>query len=300
MARQLQQGKKEKRSHSRSFYRAIALLLGVVILSEPLIAKRAIAQPAPTEQKTRDRNARISQLLNQATELNRQGTRESRIKAIALYEEALIIVREIGDRNGEAVILSSIGVNYSLLNEYDKAIKYHKQSLVIAQELKKPELEAIILSALGGSYSALGDRQLSINFFTQAVSRLRASNNPKFEAATLQLIGNQYLGSGETQKALDFYNQALDIQTMQKDPIAQAETLSSVGEVYIRLSETDKALNSYQQALKLQTGNTLIEANNLYLIHYLYTSSGEISKALDYLNQTLINRQRDRYRISTH
>lgn len=82
MARRLQQGDRNNKSHYRAFHPHFAVILGIVCLFEPLIANRVLAQqPAATEQKKCDRNASISELLNQAGELNRQGTKESRLKA---------------------------------------------------------------------------------------------------------------------------------------------------------------------------------------------------------------------------
>ena len=142
MARRLQQGDRNKKLHYRAFNPHFAVILGIVCLFEPLMANRVLAQPSATEQKNSDRNAKVSELLNQAGELNRQGTKESRLKAIALYKEALIVMRELGNRDGESQILYFIGVNYSIINENNRAIEYNKKALVIAQELKKPDLEA--------------------------------------------------------------------------------------------------------------------------------------------------------------
>lgn len=53
MARRLQQGDRGKKSHHWIFNRQLAVLLGILCLCEPLMAKRVIAQqPAATEQKS--------------------------------------------------------------------------------------------------------------------------------------------------------------------------------------------------------------------------------------------------------
>ncbi len=287
MARRLQQGDRNKKSHHWAFNPHFAIMLGVIGLFEPLIVNKAIAQPAETQQNNRATTAR--QLLEEGNKLRGQGTKEAWLQAIARYEQALKIWQELGDRNWQAATLHLLGTGYYAQSENNKAVEYYKQGLAIAQQLKNPILEAPLLLALGNAYSTLGDRQLSINFLSQAVSKFRATSEPKFEATTLQLIGNQYLGSGETQKALDFYNQALDIQTKQKDPTAQSETLASVGEVYIRLGKTDRALKSYQQALELQKqlGDLNAQAGTLRQIALVYYTAGDNQLSLDFFNQSL-------------
>lgn len=171
------------KSKTRSHYWLqpyLAVLLGFACVSEPLIATSVLAQPAATEQNNRATTAR--QLLEQGNKLRDRGTKEAWLKAIALYQEALKIFQEIGDRNWQAATLNLLGTAYYAQSENNKAVEYFKQGLAIAQQLKNPILEAPLLLSLGNVYSTLGDRQLSINFFTQAVSKLRASNNPKYEA----------------------------------------------------------------------------------------------------------------------
>ncbi|HAZ49104.1 MAG TPA: hypothetical protein DCZ55_32820, partial [Cyanobacteria bacterium UBA11371] len=42
-------------------------------------------------------------------------------KALEFYQQALAISREVGDRAGEGVTLSSIGLVYGSLGQYPKA-----------------------------------------------------------------------------------------------------------------------------------------------------------------------------------
>ena len=56
-------------------------------------------------------------------------------KAIAFYEQALIIRREIGNRRGEGSILGNFGIAYAGLGEPRKAIRFHEDDLAIAREI---------------------------------------------------------------------------------------------------------------------------------------------------------------------
>ncbi len=56
------------------------------------------------------------------------------------YEQALVIAREIGDRQGEGNRLVSLGNACSHLRQVEKAIEYYEQALVIGKEIKDPRI----------------------------------------------------------------------------------------------------------------------------------------------------------------
>jgi len=55
--------------------------------------------------------------------------------AIKLYEQALTIAREIGDRQGEGTNLSSLGLAYRDLGQVERAIQILEEALAIAREI---------------------------------------------------------------------------------------------------------------------------------------------------------------------
>jgi len=279
-------------------------LLGIplsILLLLPSLAATATAKSASIAQQPAtpspnanspdqpQATARAKQLLQQAEQLTNQGTAESRQKAIAKYEQALVLWRQIGDRSQEASTLLSIGTLYYSLNENQKALDYYQQALAIRREQKNRAGEAIMLFSIGGAYANLGDNQSSLDAYNQALSLFQAENQPALAANTLASLGGIYLKLGETQKALDAYNQALAIHRTQKDRAGQADTLGSIGRVYTSLGEPQLALDAYNQALEIQKGamNLAGQAETLSQIGILYTSLGQKQKALESLNQAL-------------
>ena len=53
-------------------------------------------------------------------------------EAIALYEQQLVITREIGDRRGEGSALGNFGIAYANLGQSQEAIALYEQHLAIA------------------------------------------------------------------------------------------------------------------------------------------------------------------------
>ena len=66
-----------------------------------------------------------------------------------MYEQALEIVREIGDRRGEGTALGNLGIAYSALSEPRHAIELYEQQLVIVREIGDRGGEGVALGNLG-------------------------------------------------------------------------------------------------------------------------------------------------------
>ncbi|MBD2607260.1 tetratricopeptide repeat protein [Scytonema hofmannii FACHB-248] len=271
-------------------HRSLAAIVGILMLSHPMVTiasiAGAIAQQVP---KNSPEYVKGKQLLDEAEKLLQQGTGESRQRAIALYSQALLIWRKIGDRNSEATTLLSIGTVYYTISQNQKALEYYNQALVIRRELKDSFGEAVMLSYAAGAYSNLGDKQKSLQFYNQAVSLFQAEKKLDFAGITLISIGGVYFNLGETQKALSAYNQALEIQRTTKDTASQARTLNAIASVYTTLGEYQKALPLFNQALEIQRLRKDINGqaeiyNRFGLISF---SLGENQQALDSFNQAL-------------
>ncbi|WP_242072155.1 CHAT domain-containing protein [Nostoc sp. FACHB-110] len=233
--------------------------------------------------------AQAQKLLQEAQQLYEQGTATSRQAAIAKYEEALKLWRQIGDRNYEATTLLAIGTLYYTQNDNQKALAYFQQGLTIRREQKDRFGEAVMLNSIANAYANLGQPQNALSFYNQALPLFQAEKKPYFITNALIGIGGVYFNSGQTQKALEAYNQALVIQREQKNLDGQAHTLQVIGIAYTNLGETQKALASFQQALEIQKTRKDVsgQADALNTIGVVYFSIGDEKNALLNLNQAL-------------
>ncbi|WP_341526686.1 tetratricopeptide repeat protein [Nostoc sp. UHCC 0302] len=270
------------------------LLTGVLLFDAVGATPRStrlqiVQQSQTTQQDVKGASVQGKQLLDEAKKLYEQGTTESKQQAIAKYEEALKIWREIGDRNSEATTLFALGTLYFVASDNQKALEYFNQALVIRREIKDRFGEAVMLSSVAGAYSNLGDQQKALSYYNQALSFFHTNKKPDFEAITLISIGGVQFQLGETKQALDSYNQALVIQRGQKNLDGQADTLQAIGLIYSQLGEPQKALDSYNQVLKIQRTRKDLVGQSLVLNHIasVYSSFGQHQKVLNSLNQAL-------------
>jgi CHAT domain-containing protein/tetratricopeptide (TPR) repeat protein len=232
---------------------------------------------------------KAEKLFQEGMQLYQQGTKESLLQAINKWEQALPILRAVGERGGEATTLAFIGKVYDSLEEKQKALEYYNQALPIFRAVENRGGEAFTLNNIGAVYYSLGEKQKALEYYNQALPLFRAVGDRRGETATLNNMGNVYNILGEKQKALEYLNQALPLFRAMEDRGGEAATLNNIGGVYDSLGEKQKALEYFNQALPLfrAVADRGWEAMTLYNIGTCYDFLGEKQKALEYLNQAL-------------
>jgi tetratricopeptide (TPR) repeat protein len=56
-------------------------------------------------------------------------------RSIEILNQALPIMRSVGDRSGEAATLNNIGLVYNSISQPQEALKYYNQALPIRREV---------------------------------------------------------------------------------------------------------------------------------------------------------------------
>ncbi len=224
-----------------------------------------------------------------AAQLQSKRTSDSWRKAIEGYSEALRLMREAGDRHGEAMTLANMGTIYNRLDEPQKAIENLDQSLNVWRAIGDRHLEAITLSLKGGVYYWLGEPQQALDAYNLALPVMRAVGDQSGEAGAFTQIGSIYRSIVEPQKSLDYFAQALPLWRALGDRRNESTVLNNIGTVYSLLGDSPKALNYFQQALPLAraSGNQRVETAALTNIGIVYNLEDQPQKALEYLNQAL-------------
>jgi tetratricopeptide (TPR) repeat protein len=210
--------------------------------------------------------------------------------ALRLYEQALVIRREVGDRAGEGTTLNNLGRVYNALGQKPKALDYYEQALVIRREVGDRAGEGTTLNNLGGVYDALGQKPKALDYYEQALVIRREVGDRAGEGTTLNNLGGVYDALGQKPKALDYYEQALVITREVGDRAGEGTTLNNLGRVYNALGQKPKALDYYEQALVImrEVGDRAGEGTTLNNLGYVYDALGQQPKALDYYEQALV------------
>jgi len=197
----------------------------------------------------------ISDLQGEAKSLNNLGIAYGSFaeyeRAIDFFKQSLAISREIGHRQGEAVSLDNLGFTYEKLAKYERAIEFHEQSLAIFREISDRQGEAGSLFNLGIAYRNLAEYEQAIDFFEQSLAIFREIGNRQGEANSLFNLGNAYDNLVEYERAIDFYQQSLAIFRKIGDRQREALSLNNLGNPYARLAEYERAIEFYEQSLAI-------------------------------------------------
>ncbi|MDJ0737152.1 MAG: tetratricopeptide repeat protein [Nostocaceae cyanobacterium] len=170
-------------------------------------------------------------------------------QSIKNLQQALVIERNIGDRQGEAAALANLGLNYQNMGNYQTALENFHQQLMIAREIKDDEEEAKALNNLGTVYYWLGQYQKAIDYQQQKLKVLQNECDFQQQAITLGNLGSAYCALGEYQQALECHQQQLEIARKIGYRAIEARALDALGVVHNCLDKYQQAINFLQQSL---------------------------------------------------
>jgi|694.fasta_scaffold01743_36 tetratricopeptide (TPR) repeat protein len=210
-------------------------------------------------------------------------------QAVASFQQATELQRELNFKSDLGNTLIRIGRLYDNLSQYQQAEKFYQQALEITREIGDHQQEATAINGLGNVYQALGEYQRAITFYQQSLDFRREIEDKRGEVSCLGNLGLVYQALGEYQKALTFLQQSLDIVKEIGDKPGEANSLNNLGIVYHSLGEYQKAITFYQQSLDMarEIGYKRGEASSLSNLGNAYQSLGEYQRAITFLQQSL-------------
>jgi CHAT domain-containing protein/tetratricopeptide (TPR) repeat protein len=210
-------------------------------------------------------------------------------RAFDLYNQALPVFRQTGDRKHEAEVLNNMGRTYNNLAQRDKALEVLNQALPASREVRYREGEATALDAIGRAYLEMGREQDALPYLNQAMPIWREIDGQSGAAQTLNNFGRVYADLGEKEKALDDYNQSLALFRQIGNIQGEARNVHFIGKVYGDLGQKPMALDYLNQALALwqKTRNRNGEALALNDIGRIHADQGNELEALDFYNRAL-------------
>ncbi len=171
--------------------------------------------------------------------------------AIKFHQQSLDIARKIGDRNDEGSCLNNLGNAYYSLGQYQQAIEFYQQSLEIKREIGDHNGEGNSLIGLGNAYNSLGYYQQAIKFHQQSLEIYMETDDRNGKGNSLIGLGNAYYFLGQYQRAIEFYQPSLDISREIGNRNSEGLSLMNLGLTYNFLAEYQQAIKFCQQSLNI-------------------------------------------------
>ncbi len=144
--------------------------------SRAATARARVATEKVKHEAASRRASDSSDRMREALQLNAEGTRcrrrESYEEAVDLHQNALEILREVGDQRAVALTLNNLALAVSHTDGDRAAIGLFEEAVSILHELGDEEHEGRVIANLGLTHRRLGRREQSDNVLQLALTKL--------------------------------------------------------------------------------------------------------------------------------
>jgi CHAT domain-containing protein len=197
------------------------------------------------------------------------------------YLQALQLAEKLGNRVGQASLLSGLGVIDSDLGNQTQAIEQLQRSLEISRQTGNLYSQAVALQNLGRVYEDRSDPSRALDLFHQALALWQQINSVEGEAITLYTIARVERKQGDPKAALGHVD----------DSIRRGESLRSrLGSEELRASLLSTKGNSYELKIAILMQLNQQHKGEGYDARAFETSEGARARSLvDLLTESRAN-----------
>ncbi len=174
--------------------------------------------------------------------------------ALEHHHSSLALYRHLGDRYGEAEVLTYMGGVYIDLSRHAEARDHLDQALdLFGADCPAGRMQALLMSAI--TAAALGENALAMRRNYEALALGEELDDPLTLARVLNNLGANYELSGDSDKALGCYLRALGFSERFHNPQLHAMLLANVAENYMYSGEHERAIRYAAASLELTEAN---------------------------------------------
>jgi tetratricopeptide (TPR) repeat protein len=216
-------------------------------------------------------------------------TRGDLSRALALYEESLVIAEQLGDKKGKAASLSNMAQVYVTRGDLSRALALYEESLVIAEQLGDKKGKAASLSNMAQVYVTRGDLSRALALYEESLALKEQLGDKQGKAASLHQMANVYVTRGDLSRALALYEESLALKEQLGDKQGKAASLHAMANVYVTRGDLSRALALYEESLVIdeQLGDKQGKAASLHAMANVYVTRGDLSRALALYEESL-------------
>ena len=207
------------------------------------------------------------------------------IETIESYEKALAVFDSLGDKRGQANILSNEGTVYFNQADDAKALELYLKALGVAEQTTDSVRIATILLNIGAVYAhkqATYDKALDYYFRALAISK--ALDDKDIIGTVNSNIGEIYFLRGDVESALRYFKESLeDYKGSENTPYA----LNNLGKAYRQKGDLEASISYHQQAFDIskKLDAPVDEAESLLGLGDSYINKGEAAIATKYYKE---------------
>jgi tetratricopeptide (TPR) repeat protein len=204
--------------------------------------------------------------------------------ALNLAQNALILARNIGFKEGESRSLGVIANTFLRLGNYPRALEFQLQKLKLEEKRNSPRNLAIVLLNIGVVYVSQEEYRKALDYYIKSDSVIAAHNIEDLKFSSSLNIGDAYDKLDILDSAFLFYNTSLKEAQKLKDEDFIGASLIGLGHIYRKQSNFLLADSSYKMAIK-----PLAAANDDDLLCEVYLGLAKLYEMFKKENEAAIH-----------
>ncbi|MBN4004364.1 tetratricopeptide repeat protein [Nostoc sp. LPT] len=210
-------------------------------------------------------------------------------RALALHEQSLEIIEQIGDVQGKAATLNNMAWIIAQQGDIARAIALYEQSLEIIEQIGDVKRKANILNNMAKIIAQQGDIAKALALYEQSLEIIEQIGDVQGKAATLSNMAGVIAQQGDIAKALALWEQSLEISEQIGDIQGKATTLNNMAKIIAQQGDIAKALALWEQSLEIyeQIGDIQGKAATLNNMAWIIAQQGDITRAIALYEQSL-------------
>lgn len=269
----------------RKFILLAAILAGVLCA--------AVSAQPPTDYLVK--KAAADDAMREGVALSLKETQESDTTSYALFQKALALYKELGEKDGQGQALLRASQAANALGDKKTAVYLATEALPFFNDPRNRIWEARLWNHLGLLYTSLGMRDVAIRFYNLSLNAFTQLDTFVEAIPVINNIGRYYEAVGEYEKALQYYNLTRQYIEGTRDDSSHADeehlgmVLAFIAGVYQNQGKLKESLETYERATEMLrlaglVNGELLSTNNTGLVYYIM---GDYAKALDHFNRAL-------------
>jgi DNA-binding SARP family transcriptional activator/predicted negative regulator of RcsB-dependent stress response len=207
----------------------------------------------------------------------------------ALFDQALVIHREVGDLRGELSALNNLAMVDELIGDLPTALDHYRQAVTICQKTGHRLAEGVITTNLGKLNTELGNFSEAQSLLDKAVIIREEIQNEEGLAVALKHLGDLCRRTGQYDLAITHYTKAHEINVKIQHRMQTFETLDAFSALYRDLGDYPQA-QAYAQQTETCALDSDSHQNILFLTNacLLNTLEGDPARGLTMGEEALL------------
>lgn len=199
---------------------------------------------------------------------------------LTTHHLGLASARRSGERQGEALILTNLGLLYVKLNRFAESLRHSRLALLLLRQLDDHLVEGVAMTNMGLAYAGLRRFDEAVTCHQEALALHRKSRHRWGESWALTNLGIALAGLHRFGDAIEAHEQAAAIQAEVGNWV-EGLTHTYLGQAHTHLGRFTDAVHHYHQALAVHrhSGNLWGEAEAQHHLGVALAASGDRTAA---------------------